>query len=51
MPVWPPSLLASFILAVAIGTRLETFAAPESLPHDALADLIARALGVKPEES
>jgi AcrR family transcriptional regulator len=50
-PAWPPSLLASFLLAVAIGTRLENFAAPGSLPHDALAHLLTRALGVNPEDS
>jgi AcrR family transcriptional regulator len=50
-PAWPPSLLASFVLAVAIGTKLENFASPGSLPHDALAHLITQALGVKQEES
>jgi AcrR family transcriptional regulator len=50
-PPWPPSVLASFVLALSIGTRLENFAAPGSLPHEALADLVTRAFGVKPEES
>jgi AcrR family transcriptional regulator len=50
-PAWPPSLLASFMLAVSIGTRLENFAAPGSLPHEALADLTMRAFGVNPEDS
>jgi AcrR family transcriptional regulator len=50
-PPAPPSVLASFVLALSIGTRLENFATPGSLPHDALARLVSRALGVKPEDS
>jgi AcrR family transcriptional regulator len=50
-PPRPPSVLASFLLAISMGARLENFAAPESLPHDALAHLVTRAFGVEPEDS
>jgi AcrR family transcriptional regulator len=50
-PAWPPSVLASFVLAISIGARLENFAAPDSLPHEALAHLVTRAFGVEPEDS
>jgi AcrR family transcriptional regulator len=48
-PAWPPSVLAAFVLAVSTGANLENLAAPGSLPAEAIAGLLTRALGIDRE--
>jgi AcrR family transcriptional regulator len=48
-PSRPPHVLATFVLALTSGAHLENLVAPQSLPVDAVVELVERAFGLAAE--